>query len=297
MAERLLRTEFEGVELLGRGKVRDIYDLGSQLLIVATDRISAFDVVMPNGIPDKGRVLTQMSLFWFELTQDIVENHLLTADATEYPACIGKYLETLAGRSMLVKRAEVVPVECVARGYLAGSGWKEYREKGTVCGIELPAGLRESDELPEPIFTPATKAESGHDINITPEQAMEIAGEDTYRELERLSLAVYGRAADYARERGIIIADTKFEFGRHGNRLILIDEVLTPDSSRFWPADEYEPGRPQRSFDKQPVRDYLESTGWDKRPPAPELPAEVVEGTSERYREALRLLTGRELEG
>jgi phosphoribosylaminoimidazole-succinocarboxamide synthase len=296
VAEPLLRTKLPGVKLLGRGKVRDIYDLDSQLLIVATDRISAFDVVMPNGIPDKGRVLTQMSLFWFELTQDIVENHLITADATEYPACIGTYLEVLAGRSMLVKRAEVVPVECVVRGYLAGSGWKEYREKGTVCGIDLPAGLRESDKLPEPIFTPAAKAESGHDINIPPEQAMEIAGEETYREMERRSLAVYERAADHARERGIIIADTKFEFGRHGDGVILIDEVLTPDSSRFWPADEYEPGRAQRSFDKQPVRDYLESTGWDKTPPAPELPAEVVEGTSERYREALRLLTGRGLE-
>jgi len=291
-----LRTELEGVKLLARGKVRDIYDLDSQLLIVATDRISAFDVVMPNGIPDKGRVLTQMSLFWFELTQDIVENHLITADATEYPACIGKYMEVLAGRSMLVKRAEVVPVECVVRGYLAGSGWQEYREKGTVCGIELPAGLRESDALPEPIFTPATKAESGHDINIPPEQAMEIAGEETYREVERLSLAVYERGADHARERGIIIADTKFEFGRHGDGLLLIDEVLTPDSSRFWPADEYEPGRPQRSFDKQPVRDYLDSIGWDRTPPAPELPAEVVAGTSERYREALRLLTGRGLD-
>jgi phosphoribosylaminoimidazole-succinocarboxamide synthase len=296
VAEPLLRTEFEGVKLLARGKVRDIYDLDSQLLIVATDRISAFDVVMPNGIPDKGRVLTQMSLFWFELTADIVENHLITADATEYPACIGKYIEVLAGRSMLVKRAEVVPVECVARGYLAGSGWREYREKGTVCGIELPKGLRQSDKLPEPIFTPATKAESGHDINIPPEQAMKIAGEETYREMERRSLAVYERAADHARERGIIIADTKFEFGRHGDGLILIDEVVTPDSSRFWPADEYEPGRSQRSFDKQPVRDYLDSIGWDRTPPAPELPAEVVEGTSERYREALRLLTGMGLE-
>ena len=296
MAEPLLKTEFEDVKLLARGKVRDIYDLGSQLLIVATDRISAFDVVMPNGIPDKGRVLTATSLFWFELTENIVENHLITADATEYPACIGKYLEVLAGRSMLVKRAEVVPAECVVRGYLAGSGWREYREKGTVCGIALPEGMRESDRLPEPMFTPATKAESGHDINITPEQAMEIAGEEAYRELERLSLAAYQRAADHARERGIIIADTKFEFGRHEGRLILIDEVLTPDSSRFWPAEEYEPGRAQRSFDKQPVRDYLDSLDWDKRPPAPELPPEVVEGTSERYREALRLLTGRGLE-
>jgi len=297
MSEPLLETNFTDVPLLARGKVRDIYDLGSQLLIVATDRISAFDVVMPNGIPDKGRVLTAMSLFWFELMQDIVENHLVTADATEYPACIGEYLETLAGRSMLVKRAEVVPVECVARGYLSGSGWREYRDKGTVCGIELPEGLRESEKLPEPIFTPATKAESGHDINITPEQAMGIAGEETYRELERLSLAVYGRGADDARERGIIVADTKFEFGRYEDRLILIDEVLTPDSSRFWPADEYEPGRSQRSFDKQPVRDYLDSIGWDRNPPAPTLPPEVVKSTSARYREALTLLTGMGLEG
>jgi len=252
---------------------------------------------MPNGIPDKGRVLTQMSLFWFEFTESIVENHLATADVTEYPASIGKYLEVLAGRSMVVRRAEVVPVECVVRGYLAGSGWKEYQESGTVCGIELPAGLKESDTLPQPIFTPATKAESGHDINITPAEAMGITGEETYRELERLSLAVYTKAADYARERGIIIADTKFEFGRAGGELILIDEVLTPDSSRFWPMDEYEPGRSQKSFDKQPVRDYLESTGWDKKPPAPPLPSEVVESTSARYREALTLLTGRGLEG
>ena len=297
MSEPLLETNFPDIPLLARGKVRDIYDLGSQLLIVATDRISAFDVVMPNGIPDKGRVLTQMSLFWFEFTESIVENHLATADVTEYPASIGKYLEVLAGRSMVVRRAEVVPVECVVRGYLAGSGWKEYQESGTVCGIELPAGLKESDTLPQPIFTPATKAESGHDINITPAEAMGITGEETYRELERLSLAVYTKAADYARERGIIIADTKFEFGRAGGELILIDEVLTPDSSRFWPMDEYEPGRSQKSFDKQPVRDYLESTGWDKKPPAPPLPSEVVESTSARYREALTLLTGRGLEG
>jgi len=297
MSEPLLGTNFPDIPLLARGKVRDIYDLGSQLLIVATDRISAFDVVMPNGIPDKGRVLTQMSLFWFEFTESIVENHLATADVTEYPASIGKYLEVLAGRSMVVRRAEVVPVECVVRGYLAGSGWKEYQESGTVCGIELPAGLKESDTLPQPIFTPATKAESGHDINITPAEAMGITGEETYRELERLSLAVYTKAADYARERGIIIADTKFEFGRAGGELILIDEVLTPDSSRFWPMDEYEPGRSQKSFDKQPVRDYLESTGWDKKPPAPPLPSEVVESTSARYREALTLLTGRGLEG
>jgi phosphoribosylaminoimidazole-succinocarboxamide synthase len=296
MAEPLLETNLEGVPLLSRGKVRDIYDLGSQLLIVATDRISAFDVVMPNGIPDKGRVLTQMSLFWFDFSQDLCENHLATADATEYPASIGRYLEVLAGRSMLVRRAEVVPIECVVRGYLAGSGWKEYQQSSAVCEIELPSGLRESDKLPEPIFTPATKAESGHDENISPARARELVGETAYAKLERTSLQLYQQAADYARDRGIIIADTKFEFGRVGEELILIDEVLTPDSSRFWPLDEYEPGRPQKSFDKQPVRDYLDGLDWDKKPPAPPLPSEVVESTSARYREALRLLTGQGLE-
>jgi len=297
MTQPLLETSFPDVPLLARGKVRDIYDLGSQLLIVATDRISVFDVVMPNGVPDKGRVLTQMSLFWFDFLEGVVENHLATADPTEYPASIGKYLEVLAGRSMLVRRAEVMPIECVVRGYLAGSGWKEYREKGTVCDIKLPEGMRESDQLPQPLFTPATKAPSGeHDINISPQQAMDIIGASAYGEIECLSLAAYAKAADYARGRGIIIADTKFEFGYAGGRLILIDEVLTPDSSRFWPLDDYQPGRPQRSFDKQPVRDYLESTGWDKRPPAPALPPEVVESTSRRYREALRLLTGQEIE-
>ena len=296
MAEPLLQTELSGIPLLARGKVRDIYDLGEQLLIIATDRISAFDVVMPNGIPNKGRVLTAMSLFWFEQTKDLVENHLVTAEATAYPAALLPYSDLLAGRSMLVKWARVTPVECVVRGYLAGSGWTEYRESGTVCGIALPGGLRESDRLPDPIFTPATKAESGHDINISPAEAAGIVGEDTYRELEGISLGVYQRAADYARERGIIIADTKFELGWHEGRLILVDEVLTPDSSRFWVLDEFEPGRSQKSFDKQPVRDYLDALDWDKRPPAPELPREVVEGTSRRYVEALRLLTGRELE-
>ena len=296
MAEPLLQTELPGIPLLARGKVRDIYDLGEQLLIIATDRLSAFDVVMPNGIPNKGRVLTAMSLFWFEQTKDLVENHLVTAEATAYPAALLPYSDLLAGRSMLVRWARVAPVECVVRGYLAGSGWKEYRESGTVCGMALPGGLRESDRLPEPIFTPATKAESGHDINISPAEAAGIVGEDTYRELEGISLGVYQRAADYARECGIIIADTKFELGWHEGRLILVDEVLTPDSSRFWPLDEYEPGRSQKSFDKQPVRDYLDGLDWDKRPPAPELPREVVEGTSRRYVEALRLLTGRELE-
>jgi phosphoribosylaminoimidazole-succinocarboxamide synthase len=291
----ILETNIPGVPLLARGKVRDIYDLGDQLLIVATDRISAFDVVMPNGIPDKGRVLTAMSLFWFDLTKDIVENHLITADVGAYPATLLPYSDQLAGRSMLVKRAAVVPIECVVRGYLAGSGWKEYEEKGKVCGIALPAGLRESGRLSKPIFTPATKAETGHDLNIPPKQTIEIVGEETYRRIESISLTVYQRAADYARDRGIIIADTKFELGRYQNRLILIDEVLTPDSSRFWPVDDYQPGRSQKSFDKQPVRDYLDGLGWDRQPPAPELPREVVAGTRERYLEALRLLTGKAL--
>jgi len=292
----ILQTNIPNIPLLARGKVRDIYDLGDRLLVVATDRISAFDVVMPNGIPDKGRVLTAMSLFWLDLTGDIVQNHLITADVSKYPASLQPYGDQLAGRSMLVKRAIVVPIECVVRGYLAGSGWKEYQEKGTVCGIALPSGLRESDMLPSPIFTPATKAESGHDINISPDQAAAIVGEDTYRQLESLSLALYQHAADYARERGIIIADTKFELGRYDDRLILVDEVLTPDSSRFWPLDDYQPGRSQKSFDKQPVRDYLDALDWDKQPPAPELPPDVVEGTHRRYLDALRLLTGKALE-
>jgi len=296
MAEPVLRTEFEGVQLLVRGKVRDVYSLGEQLLIVATDRISAFDVVMPNGIPDKGRVLTAMSLFWFELTKDIVDNHLVTAEVAQYPSELLPYSEVLAGRSMVVRRAKVAPIECVVRGYLAGSGWREYREQGTVCGRALPEGLRESDKLPKPIFTPSTKAESGHDENISPEVAASLVGAETYGKLERVSLAVYRRAADYARERGLIIADTKFEFGWYDGELILVDEVLTPDSSRFWPREEYQPGRSQKSFDKQPVRDYLDSLEWDKTPPAPELPTEVVAGTRGRYREALRLLTGRDLD-
>ena len=236
-----------------RGKVRDTYELGDELLLVATDRISAFDVVMPNGIPAKVRVLTQMSLFWFDLTREIVDNHLITAEVSEYPAELRAHADQLAGRSMLVKKAEVLPIECVVRGYLAGSGWKEYRAGGTVCGIELPSGLQESDKLPAPLFTPATKAEEGHDENISPARAAELVGEDAFRQVERASLAVYQRAADHALARGIIIADTKFEFGWSEGRLILVDEVLTPDSSRFWPADEYQPGRSQKSFDKQPM--------------------------------------------
>jgi phosphoribosylaminoimidazole-succinocarboxamide synthase len=293
MSEPLLQTNLPDIPLLARGKVRDIYDLGDELLIVATDRISAFDVVMPNGIPDKGRVLTAMSLFWFAFTKDIVENHLITADISQYPAKLRPYPDQLEGRSMLVRNAKVLPIECVIRGYLAGSGWKDYQEFGAVCGLRLPAGLLESARLPQPLFTPSTKALSGHDENITPARAIEMVGEEAYRQAESLGLAVYRKAADYALSRGIIIADTKFEFGWHEGRLILVDEVLTPDSSRFWPLDGYQPGRPQQSFDKQPVRAYLESIGWDKRPPAPALPPEVVEGTTSRYREALTRLTGR----
>jgi len=295
MPEPLFETNLPGIPLLARGKVRDIYDLGEALLIVATDRLSAFDVVMRQPIPDKGRVLTQMSLFWFDLLQDVVENHLLTADVRDFPAALRPFAEQLEGRSMLVKRAEVVPVECVARGYLAGSGWKEYRQSRTVCGLPLPPGLRESDRLPAPIFTPATKAASGHDENIAPAQAAKIIGQKALDFIQSKSIIIYQKAADYALARGIIIADTKFEFGRSQDRLILIDEVLTPDSSRFWPADKYQAGRSQASFDKQPVRDYLDSLGWDHNPPPPDLTPEVVAGTSARYREAYRLLTGHSL--
>jgi len=295
MPEPIFETNLPGLPLLARGKVRDIYDLGDRLLIVATDRLSAFDVVMPNPIPDKGRVLTQMSLFWFDLLRAVVEHHCLTADVQDYSDELHPFADQLAERSMVVKRAEVVKIECVVRGYLAGSGWKEYQQKGPVCGIALPPGLRESDKLPVPIFTPATKAESGHDINITPAQAAEMVGEEVYRFLESRSLTIYQKAADYALARGIIIADTKFEFGRYRDRIILIDEVLTPDSSRFWPLDDYQPGRSQVSFDKQPVRDYLDRLGWDRSPPAPNLPPDVVAGTTARYREAYRRLTEREL--
>jgi len=277
-----------------RGKVRDVYDLGEQLLIVATDRISAFDCVMPNGIPGKGKILTAISLFWFEKFAGEFANHLIAADVGKYPASLKAYREQIEGRSMLVKKAAVIPIECVARGYLAGSGWKEYQQSRTVCGIQLPAGLKQCEKLPEPIFTPATKEESGHDMNIGFEETVERIGESTASELRRRTLKLYGMAADYARGRGVIIADTKFEFGRlPGGELILIDEVLTPDSSRFWPVDEYSPGRDQASFDKQYVRNYCESVKWDKKPPAPALPKDVVAGTRRRYAEAYHLLTGR----
>ncbi len=282
--------------LLARGKVRDIYDLGDNLLIVATDRISAFDVVLPTGIPDKGLVLTQLSAFWFELTGDIVPNHFIqVVDAPRVPGIDAELPREVIGRAMLVRKAERIDVECVARGYLSGSGWKGYQRDGEVCGLKLQPGLKESQELFEPIFTPTTKAHEGHDLPITYEQAVELAGERAANAVRLRSLALYRYGRDYARERGIIIADTKFEFGWLDDEVILIDECLTPDSSRFWPADEYKPGDPQPSFDKQFVRDYLEEVRWNKEPPAPELPREIVERTAEKYREAFRLLTGREL--
>jgi phosphoribosylaminoimidazole-succinocarboxamide synthase len=276
-----------------RGKVRDVYDLGDALLIVATDRISAFDCVMPNGIPGKGKILTALSLFWFKLLAPRVKNHLLATEVSEYPVKVRDFADQLEGRSMLVEKASVIPIECVARGYLAGSGWKEYQQTQTVCGVELPPGLRQCDKLPQPIFTPATKEESGHDINISFEDAAARIGESAARELKFHTLDLYSFAADYAANRGIIIADTKFEFGVvDAHRLMLVDEVLTPDSSRFWPAEQYAPGQDQPSFDKQFVRNWLEQQPWDKAPPAPALPPEVVDGTRKRYLEAYERLTG-----
>jgi phosphoribosylaminoimidazole-succinocarboxamide synthase len=277
-----------------RGKVRDVYDLGDTLLIVATDRISAFDCVMPNGIPDKGRILTAISLFWFEKFADRFAHHVLGADVKDYPAAVQPFAATLEGRSMLVRKTRVVPIECVARGYLAGSGWKEYRQSQTVCGIALPAGLRQCEKLPAPIFTPATKAQSGHDENIDFARAAQEVGAAVASELRDRTLSLYAAAAEYAASRGILIADTKFEFGQlPDGSLILIDEVLTPDSSRFWPADTYAAGRDQASYDKQFVRNWLEGQPWDKTPPAPALPEDVVQGTRQRYLDAYRQLTGR----
>jgi phosphoribosylaminoimidazole-succinocarboxamide synthase len=278
-----------------RGKVRDVYSVDNRLLIVATDRISAFDYILKSGIPDKGRVLTQLSIFWFDFLREVTPTHFLTASVEEYPAPLPQFHAQLEGRSMLVKQAQMIDIECVARGYLSGSGWKEYRERGTVCGIALPAGLRESDQLPEPIFTPATKAQTGHDENVSFEHVVSLIGEGLAKRLRDLTLEIYHKAARYAETKGIIIADTKFEFGFVGEELVLGDEVLTPDSSRFWPADTYQPGGAQFSFDKQFVRDYLESIQWNKLPPAPALPEEVAEKTSEKYREAYRILTGRTL--
>lgn len=290
-----MQTNLPGLKLHGRGKVRDIYDLGEHFLIVATDRLSAFDVVLPTPIPDKGKVLTQMSAFWFDHFKTFVPNHVVSTAVEDYPGSVRQFRDHIAGRSMLVRKAKVFPVECVARGFLTGSGLKDYNKTGVVCGIQLPAGLRDSDRLPEPLFTPATKAETGHDENISEDQAGAIIGVDNIRRLKELTLGIYSRAVDYASSHGIIICDTKFEFGMIDGQITIVDEMLTPDSSRFWPADRYSPGKPQPSFDKQFVRDYLERIGWNKQPPAPELPHDVVNATSSKYREALRILTGRDL--
>ena len=292
MSNVCVQTELKGLKLIRRGKVRDIYEYGDRLLIIATDRLSAFDVVLPTAIPMKGAVLTQLSKFWFGMMRDIVPNHLISADADDFPEDLKKFHEVLRLRSMLSVKAEMFAVECVARGYLAGSGWKEYQESGSVCGIPLPPGLRECDRLPEPIFTPATKAESGHDINISFDDSVKAIGYENAAKLRDLTIAIYNRAVEYALPRGIIIADVKFEFGVYDGKIILCDEVLTPDSSRFWPLADYRPGGPQPSFDKQYVRDYLEQIHFDKKPPGPELPPAVVQGTTEKYLEAYRLLTG-----
>lgn len=291
----MLKTEFKDLKLFRRGKVRDVYDLGDKLLIVSTDRISCFDVVLPSGIPRKGQVLTSISVFWFDFIKHIIAHHLLTADVEKYPPELKKYKDDLAGRSMLVLKTKPLPVECVVRGYLSGSGWKEYKQKQSVCGINLPSGLKESDKLPEVIFTPSTKADAGHDENVNQEYVENLLGRDMSDNLKKTSIEVYERARDYALRKGIIIADTKFEFGIYNNRMIIIDEVLTPDSSRFWPLEQYRPGMPQPSFDKQFVRDYLETLDWNKEAPAPALPEEIISRTTEKYLEAHRKLTAREL--
>ncbi|MHC4661925.1 MAG: phosphoribosylaminoimidazolesuccinocarboxamide synthase [Planctomycetota bacterium] len=290
MTRLMTESNIEGVKLISRGKVRDIYDLGDRLLLVATDRLSAFDVVLPDPIPEKGSVLTGLSAFWFGKLKAAQPNHMLTVNADEFPEELKHYKDELEGRSLLTKKANVVPVECVVRGYLSGSGWVSYQKEGHVCGIKLPDGLQNSSRLPEPIFTPTTKAKEGHDEPMTFEQMVELLGREEAEELRERSLALYNEAAEYARERGIIIADTKFEWGRSEGKIILIDEVLTPDSSRFWPADRYEEGKTQPSFDKQIVRNYLLELGWDKKPPAPNLPAEIIEKTSACYREVARRL-------
>ena len=301
-AAPLLTTELAGLTLHRRGKVRDVYEIDDRLLIVATDRISAFDYVLGSGIPDKGKVLTQLSGFWFARMGDLVPHHLISMDVQAFPEPARRHAEQLQGRTMLVRKTDPVPIECVARGYLSGSGWKEYQQTGRVCGIALPSGLRESDRLPEPIFTPATKAESGHDVNISEDEAGRLVGADLIGRLKTLTLEIYSRGVAHAESKGIIIADTKFEFGlaaassRGEQEIVLIDEVLTPDSSRFWPRDQYEPGHGQPSFDKQFVRDYLEEIKWNKQPPVPSLPDEVVRRTREKYVEAFRLLSGGELQ-
>jgi len=294
MSAVILKTDFPGLKLRARGKVRDIYELGDQLVIVATDRLYAFDVVLPTPIPDKGRVLTKLSLFWFEKLASLVPNHVISA--TNFTGALAPYADSLKGRAMLVRRTEPVPIECVVRGYVSGSGWKDFQKTGSICGISLPAGLRESDRLPEPIFTPSTKATTGHDENISFDETVARIGRPLTEKLRDTSLAIYKSAAEFASARGIIIADTKFEFGLIGSELIWIDEALTPDSSRFWPGNQYMPGKPQPSFDKQYVRDYLEKIGWNKQPPAPELPPDVVAATTEKYREAYQRVTGHALD-
>jgi phosphoribosylaminoimidazole-succinocarboxamide synthase len=297
-ASPLIETALDGLQLVRRGKVRDVYAVADALVLIATDRISAFDYVLGSGIPDKGRVLTQLSAFWFERTRHIVDNHLISAAADTYPPAAGRHAAVIGGRSMLVRRTTPLPIECVARGYLSGSGWKDYKATGAICGIPLPPGLRESDRLPEPLFTPATKAESGHDLNISEAEAAGLVGGPLLERLKALTLALYGFGVAHAEERGIILADTKFEFGHTAaGELLLIDEMMTPDSSRYWPRDQYAPGGPQPSFDKQYVRDYLESIRWNKQPPVPSLPPDVVARTREKYLDAYRRLTGQELPG
>lgn len=294
-SQTLRLTRFTDIELFKRGKVRDVYDLGDKLLVISTDRISCFDVVLPTCIPHKGEVLTKLSLFWFEFSKDIVPNHLITVNIDNFPESLLQYRDILKDRSMLVKKAKPIPVECVVRGYLSGSGWREYKESQSICGIKLSAGLKESDKLPQAIFTPATKEDVGHDINVTQEYIEKELGRTLATELKDISLSLYKKASRYAESKGIIIADTKFEFGFYNGKIILIDEVLTPDSSRFWPRDGYQPGKPQPSFDKQFVRDYLETLDWNKTPPAPELPPEIVTKTKEKYLEALKKITGKDL--
>jgi phosphoribosylaminoimidazole-succinocarboxamide synthase len=293
MAKTVSETDFAELKLLKRGKVRDVYDLGEHLLMVATDRISAFDVVMPNPVPDKGTILTQISLFWFDIMQSLVENHVVAKDVNQYPEICRPYADALQGRSMLVKKAQPLPIECIVRGYISGSGWKEYTDSGSVCGIALPEGLKESQQLPEPIFTPSTKAEQGeHDINIDFSEAAKLIGEAKAEKIRDLSVAIYKKGADLADQKGIIIADTKFEFGSVGDDIILIDEILTPDSSRFWPKESYSAGGPQKSYDKQYLRDYLNTLDWDKKAPGPELPDDVIANTRQKYLDALIQLSG-----
>jgi phosphoribosylaminoimidazole-succinocarboxamide synthase len=296
MPQVVLSVDIDGAPLHSRGKVRDIFDLGDRLLLVSTDRVSAFDVVLPEGIPDKGKVLNQVSLFWFERLAHLCPHHVAESDPARFPEPLRRHRTVLSGRSVLVRKLNMVPVECVVRGYLSGSGWKEYRRSGSVCGVRLPAGLREADRLPEPVFTPTTKATTGHDEAMTYEEVERRVGRDLARRLRETSLSLYSAAARYAEQRGIIIADTKFEFGLEAERLILADEALTPDSSRFWPASDYRPGSNPPSLDKQYVRDYLERISWDKKPPAPHLPEEIVAGAAERYRQLFRQLTGRDLQ-